>query len=235
MPATGVVPTLALVSVLVTVLLGWTGCHRSASVTAPHDGTASPMNERDRMRAEAWDSATRGIDFDGHDGLVEVERIFSGDSIRAAEHLATADELFAANRVIDALEQYGLAARQDPDLADAYVGIGRVVMSKSKYDLALKSFRTAIDRDEDHLTARYQLAMALWKAGDRQGAIDEMTDLLDLDEEHAGAHERLAVWSYYTGEYAEAWQHLHRAAALGKPVPAQLPSLLERQLPDPTP
>jgi hypothetical protein len=61
-----------------------------------------------------------------------------------------------------------------------------------------------------------------------------MNLLLVMDDLHAGAHERLAVWHYYTGDHEAAWRHLHRAEELGQPVPGQLASLLEQQMPDPS-
>jgi len=64
-------------------------------------------------------------------------------------------------------------------------------------------------------------------------AIAHMQQVLGLDPEYAPAHERLAVWHYYRGDYAEAWDHVHAARDLGHDMPGQFMNLLTAQMPDP--
>jgi tetratricopeptide (TPR) repeat protein len=193
------------------------------------------MNERERMRTERWAEATRGLSFDADEGLVRVRRIGAGDSIAAARHLVLGDENLGANRVMEALEQYGLAVRNDPGLADAFVGMGVVLARKGKVGEAVSAFRTALDRDEGHAEAHYRLAMALWTASRQDEAIAEMQALVADDDTHAKAHERLAIWQYYAGDAAAAWRHVQRAEELGQPVPPQFLVLLQGRMPDPRP
>ena len=218
--------------ILALALLG--GCRTAATGVALSDpATAGPMNDRQRMRAEEWARATEGLQFAGADELVEVRRFPSVDARAADTHLAQGAELLELNRVMDAMEQYTLAARTDPGRADAYVGLGVALEIKGKLDHAIASFRTAIDRDEQHLDARYQLAVALWAAAEQTQALEEMNAVVALDNEYAEAHERLAVWNYYTEDYAVAWRHLHRAQSLGGELPAQLAPLLQAKMSDP--
>jgi len=191
------------------------------------------MNDRQRMRAEEWARATEGLKFAGAGELVEVRRILSATASAADTHLARGGELMELNRVMDAMEQYTLAARNDPERAEAYVGLGAALSIKGKLEHAIAAFRTAIDRDGQHLDARYQLAMALWAAAEQAQALDEMNSVVALDEEHAEAHVRLAVWSYYTEDYSVAWRHSHRAQSLGGELPAQLTPLLQAKMSDP--
>ena len=222
------------IAFLLFATLALTACRQSASTSAPMDSSAtSPRNAKDRLLTEQWNKATRGLEFATSSGLLEVERVAGGTPETAAEHLAAADDLLAGNRIMEAMEQYGLAARHDPDLADAYVGIGLLLTRKGKHEEAIVSFRTALDRDESHLDARYRLAMALWSASRQFEAIDEMNRVLTEDDGHAKAHERLAVWHYFTGDFTDAWYHLHRAEELGQPVPGQLASLLSQRMVDP--
>jgi tetratricopeptide (TPR) repeat protein len=219
------------------VLLGalsLTACHDSSSTVAPDEpGVAGPMNDKDRMEAERWARATRGLDFEAAGGRVAVEPIFPRDEAAAERHLASADQLFAANRTMDAMEQYGLAARQDPDLADAYVGLGATLRVKGKLDRARAAFRTALDHDDRNLEARYQLAMALWEPATQQEAITEMNAVLAIDDGFAKAHERLAMWNYYVGDYETAWRQVHRVEELGQQMPPQFMALLKGQMTDP--
>ena len=214
--------------------LALTACQHSASTAAPAGtSSTSPANPKQRLLTEQWNRATLGLHFETTSGLVEVERVAGGTPETAAEQLASANELLAANRIMEAMEHYGLAARHDPDLADAYVGIGLLLTRKGKHEQAIVSFRTALDRDASHLDARYRLAMALWSASRQYEAIDEMNRLLAEDDSHARAHERLAVWHYFTGDFASAWYHLHRAEDLGQQVPGQLAALLSQRMVDP--
>lgn len=206
---------------------------------APSD--TGPMNSKERYEAERWARASAGLRFDASSGLVEVEPLAAGaDATRppppaaarraeAERHLALGDELFASNREIDALAQYGLAARTDASLAQAYLGIGAVMRRKGDTDAALASFRTALDREPSNAEAHYRLALELWTASERDAAVAEMESVLVLDADHGGAHERLAVWKYYAGDEPAARWHVEQAERLGRQVPAQLAALLERR------
>jgi tetratricopeptide (TPR) repeat protein len=214
--------------------LSLTACHDSSPTVAPDEpGVAGPMNDKERMQAEQWARATAGLDFDAAGGRVAVEPIFPRDEAAAARHLAQAHELLASNRTMDAMEQYGLAARQQPDLADAYVGLGAALKVKGKLDEATAAFRTALDHDDRNVEARYQLAMTLWDPATQQEAITEMNAVLAIDDGFAKAHERLAIWNYYVADYDTAWQHVHRAEELGQELPPQFMALLNGQMSDP--
>ena len=225
------VATVAIIFMLVSLA----GCR--STTTTPQVATEQPSYEglspKERISAERWDAATVGIRFDSPSGLVAVQTLATGSPRQAATALGEADRLFGENRVMEALDQYVLAVRNDADLADGYVGIGRVARRKGKLDKSIAAFRTALDRRSDHRDALFGLATTLWNDAQQDEAIAQMTTLLLIDDEHARAHERLAVWSYYTGEHETAWEHLHRADALGQPVPEQLVGLLEEQMPDP--
>jgi len=226
-------PAFAIVLLSVAALIACGSPSSEDATPAGSPATAGPMNEKERLQAERWEQATAGLTFETTSGLVEVAPLVTGSGLAAGEHLAEAERLVGENRVMDAMEQYGLALRNDSDLAAAYAGLGATLERKGKQESAIAAFRTAVDRDADNLDFRYQLATSLWTASRQGEAIEEMNAVLAADEDHAGAHERLAVWSYYTGDHDAAWRHLHRAEALGKEVPAQLVALLEQQAPDP--
>jgi tetratricopeptide (TPR) repeat protein len=209
-----------------------TGCAAPSREVATR-AEAGPMNERDRMRAEEWVRATRGLDFEGAGGLVEVLRIHGGTPETARAELDQAEAAFAANRIMEAMEHYGLAARHDPGLAAAYLGLGTTLLRRGDLERAERSFRTAIDHEPANVGARYELAMTLWAAGRQHEAIDGMRDALAFEETFGPAHERLAVWSYYTGDYEAAWRHVDRSEELGLEIPPQLLALLRQRMPDP--
>jgi tetratricopeptide (TPR) repeat protein len=212
----------------------------TAASGLPTPGAGS-LNPKARLEAERLARATAGLRFDAPSGLLEVEPLEppAGDATHppaapherraaAERHLAQAADLFASNQELDALEQFGLAARTDPGLVAAYLGIGAVLKRKGRLEPALAAFRTAVHLDGENPATHYELALALWNAGRREEAVAAMQTVLGLDGEHARAHERLAVWSYYAGDLAAARQHLAEAERLGAEVPAQLAGLIER-------
>jgi Flp pilus assembly protein TadD len=225
--------SLAVVLFLVVTLAGCgspSPSDASASAGAPATG---PMNEKERLDAERWERATAGLILDAPGGLVEVQPLAAGSVAAAGEHVTDGRRLVGENRVMEALEQFTLAARNDPSNAAAYAGLGMTLGRKGKQDAAIAAFRTAVARDESDPTYRYELAMSLWRASMQREAIDEMNAVVVIDDDHGPGHERLAVWSYYAGDHDTAWRHLHRAEELGNPVPAQLVALLENHAPDP--
>jgi len=205
-------------------------CRTPAPALKPTTGGAA--DPRERLADERWARATQGLAFDAPSGLVAVEPLATA-GVSAVEHLARGQSLLQSNRIDDAIEAYALAVRTDPSRADAFVGLGTTIKLEGRLDEAIVALRTALDRDPRHVEARYQLAMALWTKGLPDDATHQMNSVLVEDAAHVRAHERLAVWSYYGGEYARAWRHLHRAEELGGAVPAQLSSMLASKMPDP--
>jgi tetratricopeptide (TPR) repeat protein len=219
---------------LLLALLPLLGTACAPHATAPPEAAVapSPADPRAAYQKAEWARATAGLEYDESSGLAEVRRASGANAAAALAHRMEADELFRQNRVVDAIEKYVLAVRHDRDIRDmvpAWIGIGTVLRRKGELEHAIAAFRTALDRDENDLDARYELATTLWAATRQAEAIASMNELLALDEDHPRAHERLAVWSYYVGDDTAAWSHLERARELGEAVPAQLVPLLEQR------
>jgi len=193
---------------------------------------ASPINERDRARAASWAKAIRGLDFDS--GFVVVENpALTRDRTAANAWMGEGAQFLQNNRKTSAVGAYASAVRADPRYVDAYLGLGQAMMVKGKIDLAAASYRTALQLDARNVEARYGLADMLAREQQRDEAIAEMQALLDVSPDYARAHERLAIWQYYEGEHAAAWQHVHAARDLNHRMPPQFIVLLEGQMADP--
>ena len=104
---------------------------------------------------------------------------------------------------------------------------------KGKTDLAIATYRTVIDRDATHVTARIALARSLARVPRRPEAIEAMNEVLALDPANGRAHERLAIWHYYEGDLETAWRHVHAARDVDQALPPQFIVLLERKMTDP--
>jgi tetratricopeptide (TPR) repeat protein len=190
--------------------------------------TISPMNERERSRRAVFAAATEGVRFDADRVVVETPLVGDAPAFNAAGWAA----LELGDRD-DAIASFVKAVRSAPDDADGYAGLAEALARKSKMDLALAAYRSAIDLRPDDRDLRYDYAQRLSWSNDRAGAAREMRAALTIDPTFGPAHERLAIWSYYDGDYAAAWRHVHAAEAGGKPVPPQFVQLLSAQMPDP--
>jgi Flp pilus assembly protein TadD len=188
-----------------------------------------PRNPRSEMKEAQFQEAIRGLDFET--GIVVVVEPLPGEDPQ--QHLAEGLDKLEHNRLTGALTAIVKGVRADPASADGYNTLGLSLQAKGKMDHALAAYRTALALEPDFADAQYNLAAALSRMGRRAEAIAEMSRLLELDPANAEAHERLAIWSYYEGDYDAAWQHTHAARDLGGDVPPQFLALLESEMPDP--
>ncbi|MCP3904655.1 MAG: tetratricopeptide repeat protein [Planctomycetes bacterium] len=234
-------PILPILPALLTAVV-LTACASSETTTdrastdavtpAPTAAAASPVNVRDRQRAEAWAKAVRGLSFDT--GLVVVEQppaTIDRDAVTASMELG-ADHL-RNNRKTRAVGAYTSAVRADPESVEAHLGLANAMLVKGKIDLAIAGYRTARQLDPASVDARFGLADMLAREQRRDEAITEMETVVRLAPDDARAHERLAIWQYYDGDYASAWKHVHAARALDHRLPPQFIVLLERHMPEP--
>ena len=60
-----------------------------------------------------------------------------------------------------------------------------------------------------------------------------LKEALRLDPACGPAHQRLAIWSYYQGDFAGAWKHVYAAREAGDPVPPQFLEQLRARMPEP--
>ncbi|MHC4589883.1 MAG: tetratricopeptide repeat protein [Planctomycetota bacterium] len=142
-------------------------------------------------------------------------------------------ERLESNRLTGALTMLARAVRTDRQFAAGYESLGRALQAKGKIEYAVAAYRTALTLQPDSAAAQYDLALALARLDRPADAIREMHRVLELDSQHAQAHERLAIWYYYAGDLAAAWQHVHAARDLGLEPPPQFITLLEARMPQP--
>lgn len=206
------------------------GAAPSAATTTPQ--TTGPMNERDARRAREWAEAVAGLDFTGE--RVTVTAPPAASDVAAAERfMAEGRSLMMSNHRTETVKAFASAVRAAPDHAPAHAMLGLAMRGRGKTDLAIAAYRTAIELDPADLDSRYELAMELSSAQRGDEAVTVMEDLLALDPAQGRAHERLAIWRYYGGDDARAWEHVRAARALGTPLPPQFLSLLAQRTPEP--
>ena len=211
------------------VTLASQACQTSQE-TSPGDAGAMPVDSRTALKDARFQEAVRGLDFDS--GLVVVVEATGDDPGLAVEYLEQGLDRLQSNRFTGALTMLARAVRTDPQYSAGHVGLGRALTAKGKVEYALAAFRTALMLEPDNVGAQYELAWALGRLNRRDEAVTEMLRVVELDPNHAGAHERLAIWYYYHGNAAAAWQHVESARDLGREPPPQFMTLLEAQMPE---
>lgn len=207
--------------------------NQEPAADAQRNASASPMNERDRERMAAWAEALEGLNFDS--GVLDVEQPpAQSDLAAAAERIKQGDAEREVNHRIPAVKAYASAVRLAPDMPNAYLELGRALVAAGKLDEALATFRALVRLDPRSAQGRTELAMVLSMRKQMSEAVAEMNRVLEIDPSNAFAHERLAVWTYYQGDYKASWEHVHGTRRLGHEMPPQFLELLVKQMPDPS-
>jgi Flp pilus assembly protein TadD len=205
---------------------------QTSQESSPAEGGAMPVvDSRTALKEARFQEAINGLDFDS--GLVVVVEATGEDPGLAREYRKQGLERLESNRFTGALTMLTKAVRTDPGYTAGYVALGRGLTAKGKVEYALAAFRTALMLEPDNVGAQYELASALGRLNRRDEAVTEMLRVIELDPDHAEAHERLAIWYYYGGDAAVAWQHVKAARELGREPPPQFMALLEAQMPEP--
>jgi tetratricopeptide (TPR) repeat protein len=146
------------------------------------------------------------------------------DSAAAQFNLGLA---FGKRGLIDRAEKaYRRALALDPDLVEAWVNLGGVLLLKWDFRGCLAANAEAVKRQEDLLAAHFNIGQACLYLGDAAGLVGASRRVLSLDPQHAAGHYFLAVGLLAEGEVQQAREALGRAIALGhRPLPEFLRAL----------
>jgi tetratricopeptide (TPR) repeat protein len=121
---------------------------------------------------------------------------------------------------------YRKALELDPDLVEAWVNLGGVLLLKRDFKGSIAANEEALKRQEDLPLAHYNIGQALLYLGDAEGLVRSYRRVIELEPEHAGGHYFLAVGLLATENPEEAREELARAQTLGhKPAPEFLRAL----------
>ncbi len=99
-------------------------------------------------------AAGGGVGADRYRTLAELAARSPDDAVL---HLLLADQARGMGRDAEAISAYQRATELDPSLSYAYNNAGALYFSRGRFATAAGQFRKAIDADQDHMVARYNL------------------------------------------------------------------------------
>jgi tetratricopeptide (TPR) repeat protein len=104
---------------------------------------------------------------------------------------------------------YSRALEINPQMADAYINLGRLMHEAGDTSEAARLYHLALECAADDPVAHYNLALALEDQQHRQAALAHYHRALELDPEFADAHFNLGRLLQSVGETAEGKRHLN--------------------------
>lgn len=108
-----------------------------------------------------------------------------------------------------AVDAYRRALELDPELADAWVNLGRLAHQAGRAAEAVRLYECALAYSPDDPVVHYNLALALEDTRGAAAAAAHYERALELDPDFADAHYNLAGLCEQLGRDAEALRHYH--------------------------
>ena len=105
-----------------------------------------------------------------------------GTALAAAGALTGPALLDFAKAWAQAADHFANAARLNPGFADAHIGLGRSLISDSKYEDAIRPLEQAVKLQPENPAARYHLATAYRRAGRKEEAEREAAAFKQMAE-----------------------------------------------------
>jgi protein O-mannosyl-transferase len=136
----------------------------------------------------------------------------SPQKVRPYNNLANA--LTAQGRVDEAIEQLGIALKQEPDNASALRNRGAAFEKKGLLDEAIEQYRLALSVSPGDAVAHYNLGVAYNKKGFTDMAIEQFLFAIKLDANYSDAYNNLGVAYGNKGLLDEAIEQLRAALKL---------------------
>jgi tetratricopeptide (TPR) repeat protein len=150
------------------------------------------------------------------------------DSAAAHYNLGLA---YTQRGMVDRAEQaYRKALELDPDLVEAWVNLGGVLMLKWDFKGTLEANQEALRRKDDLVLAHYNSGQASLYLGDAEGLVRSSRRVVELDPNHGAGNYFLAVGLLAVGRVDEARIAVERSRFLGhSPAPEFLRELAKAE------
>jgi len=108
------------------------------------------------------------------DAVSHLQEAFKRDAGYAPAGVRLAELLFESGQIEASAKVYEEAVRQNPKLASAHLGLGRVRAARSEWEAAIEAFRQSCELFENYAAAHYALAMAYRRTGNATKASEHL-------------------------------------------------------------
>ncbi len=189
-------------SLMLLAVIGILGLERALAPT--------PTSESGRADRPVWRHAARcgwGVLL----GFSVALNLLATAGHYAEAHCIRGEELVAAGRQPQAIEQYERALQIDRDDAEAHCDLGIALAQTGKIEEAIQHYEQALRIDPDFAQAHTDLGVALAQTGKIAEAIPHYEQALRIHPENAEAHTDLGAALAQTGRIGEAILHYEQA------------------------
>ncbi len=132
----------------------------------------------------------------------------------APMHGNLARALNKAGRPLEALAAIRIASEQIPDSANVYNIQGVALLALDRLEEAAQSFHRAIQLDQGHRDALYNMADTRRRQGRFAESVERYRKVLEIDPEFALAHAGLGRLLFHFHQYEDAAKTLRKAVSL---------------------
>jgi tetratricopeptide (TPR) repeat protein/tRNA A-37 threonylcarbamoyl transferase component Bud32 len=189
-----------------------------ANQTQPLARVTTQSLEALQLYSRAVDAASRGKYEEARDLL---EAALTHDSEFAMAHVRLGHAFTNLGQFEKRREHYAraYALRDRVTQREAHMIASTYFDSRYEYDKAIASWRVHTTLYPDDVTARYQLALALYETGALKAAVSELRAVLALNPFHSQSHATLVLTLAQANEPVEASAAYAEAAARGIETP----------------
>jgi tetratricopeptide (TPR) repeat protein len=148
----------------------------------------------------------------------------------ARVHLKNGQRALEAGDFPEARAQLELAVRADPELADAYLGLGFLEMQAGNATAAVQRFRKVVELAPGSFQGHYRLAMALLREKKLHEGLQELERAVAIDPRNADALYNLGVVLLESNRPEDALSRLRQARTQGSERPDLAFNLVRAEL-----
>ena len=132
------------------------------------------------------------------DMMSEIEIMFLiGEKIKKLKHSPSNTKmgiLFQQHNLVDdAVEQFELAIKNDPDFIDGYINLGRTYSLVRDFEKANEIFKQAMEKGKRYADLHNHFGYSLLSENEFQKALHQLQESLKINNDYAEAHYNLAI------------------------------------------
>lgn len=183
-------------------------CGKPDSKPEPGSESVQGLNAATNSFFANTSFSNAGLILSNSDGPLEP------DIDRATEHLSKGNALLSERKVNEAIAEFHLAAKFNPEDEDTFYNLGFAYSRAGNRELAKENYRKALEIFPDYVEAHNNLGNILIAEGDFTKGIEHLQHAVGLDKENASAQNNLGNAYARQGKVANSLVHFQTALEL---------------------